>query len=86
MMSMSRSISVCMMTHAGPGSLEARVGLCSRMRRIVLVWLGLLMGDVIRSKPTTWPSRINSMNASHPEVVEYMLGCGTIEAVGGTQY
>lgn len=68
-MSMSRSISVCMMTHAGPGSLEARVGLCSRTRRIVLVWLGLLLrGDVMRSKPTTCPSRINSINASQPDL------------------
>jgi hypothetical protein len=67
--SMSRSISVCMMTHAGPGSLEARVGLRSRMSRIVLVWLELLlMGDVMRSKPTTWPSRMNSMKASQPGV------------------
>ena len=65
--SMSRSISVCMITHAGPGNLEASVGLCSRMRRIVLVWFGLLlMGDVMRSKPTTWPSRTNSMKASQP--------------------
>lgn len=68
-MSMSRSISVCMMTHAGPGSLEASVGLCSRTRRIVLVWLGLLlMGDVMRSKPMTCPSRMNSMKASQPGV------------------
>ena len=81
--SMSKSISVCMTTHAGPGSLEARAGLCSRTRRIVLVRLGLLlMGDVMRSKPTTWPSRINSLKASHPGggrnhvSSHYGFGCG----------